>query len=165
MSSLIRKLINMLSLRKPTREDIDIYFFWANDPVVRMLSYDSSIIDLDTHKKWFESALNNESYFMCIFQNSFGEDIGQVRIQKQKDYNKEAHISISIDPSHRGKGYAKEALILATDLFLKTNHGFLINAYIKEGNLSSKLAFENAGFHFIDMIEYKNFKSYHFVKK
>jgi RimJ/RimL family protein N-acetyltransferase len=153
----------MLSLRKPTIKDMEIYFSWANDPEVRKQSYNSGIIDLESHKQWFESALSNEAYFMCICQNSVGEDIGQVRIQKQKD--KEALIGISIASNHRGKGYAKEILILATDSFLKSNHGFLINAYVKEGNFSSKLAFENAGFSFIDTIEYENFKSYHFIKK
>ncbi len=153
----------MLNLRKPTIKDMEMYFSWANDPGVREQSYNSSIIDLENHKQWFESAINNEEYFMCIFQNSAGEDIGQVRIQKKT--NKEALIGISIDLNHRGKGYAKEILVLATDLFLKYNHGFIINAYIKEGNLSSKLAFENAGFNFIEMIEYENFKSYHFIKK
>jgi RimJ/RimL family protein N-acetyltransferase len=153
----------MLSLRKPTIEDMGIYFSWANDPEVREQSFNSSIIDLESHKQWFESALNNEAYFMCIFQNSVGEDIGQVRIQKQKD--KEALIGISIDSNHRIKGYAKEMLILATDLFLNSNHEFLINAYIKEGNLNSKFAFENAGFQFVNTVEYENFKSYHFYKK
>ena len=153
----------MLNLRKPTIKDMEMYFSWVNDAGVREQSYNSAIIDLESHKQWFESAINNEAYFMCIFQNSAGEDIGQVRIQKKT--NKEALIGISIDSNHRGKGYAKEILVLATDLFLKSNHGFLINAYIKEGNLSSKLAFENAGFKFINMIEYENFKSYHFIKK
>lgn len=153
----------MLSLRKPTTEDMKIYFSWANDPVVREQSYNSSVINLESHKQWFESVLNNEAYFMCICQNAGGENVGQVRIQKNK--NKESLIGISIDSNHRGKGYAKEILTLATDLFLKSNHGFIINAYIKEGNLSSKFAFENAGFHFIEMIEYENFKSYHFIKK
>ena len=153
----------MLSLRKPTTEDMEIYFSWANDPVVREQSYNSSVINLESHKQWFESVLNNEAYFMCICQNAGGENVGQVRIQKNK--NKESLIGISIDSNHRGKGYAKEILTLATDLFLKSNHGFIINAYIKEGNLSSKFAFENAGFHFIEMIEYENFKSYHFIKK
>ena len=153
----------MLSLRKPTIEDMEIYFSWANDPVVREQSYNSSVIDLESHKQWFESVLNNEAYFMCICQNAEGENVGQVRIQKK--INKESLIGISIDSNHRGKGYAKEILTLATDLFLKSNHGFIINAYIKEGNLSSKFAFENAGFYFNEMIEYENFKSYHFIKK
>jgi len=155
----------MLSLRKPTIEDMGIYFSWANDPVVREQSFNSSIIDLESHKKWFESTLNNDLYFMRICQNSAGEVVGQVRIQKLTDKNKEALIGISIDSNHRGKGYAKEVLILTTDLFLGSHQGFLVNAYIKEGNLSSKLAFENAGFKFIDMIEYENFRSYHLIKK
>ena len=153
----------MISLRKPTHKDMETYFSWANDPEVREQSYNSSIIDLETHKQWFESVLTNDAYFMCICQNSIGEDIGQVRIQKQKD--KEALISISIDSKHRAKGYAKEILKVTTDLFLKCNHGFIINAYIKEENLNSKFAFENAGFHFVDTIEYENFKSHHFIKK
>ena len=153
----------MLSLRKPTVKDMEMYFNWANDPIVREQSYNSSIIDLESHKQWFESALNNEANFMRICQNSVGEDIGQVRIQKQK--NKEALIGISIDSKHRGQGYAKEILILATDFFLKSNYGFVINAYIKEGNLNSIFAFENAGFQFVDTVEYENFKSYHFIKK
>lgn len=165
MLLLTQNLITMLSLRKPTIDDLEIYFSWVNDPLVRELSYNSRIIDIESHKKWFESALKNEAYFMCIGQNSLGDDIGQVRIQKQNDKNKEALISISIDSIHRGKGYAKELLMIATDLFLKLNHGFLINAYIKEGNLSSKFAFENAGFSLKDLIKYENFKSYHYIKK
>lgn len=155
--------MTLLSLRKPTLKDLNKYFVWANDSEVREHSYESAIIDLESHEKWFESALNNEAYFMCIFQNESGEDIGQVRIQKQNI--NEAIIGISIDSNHRSKGYAKEALLLATEIFLKSNPGFLINAYIKETNLSSKIAFEKAGFHFIDTMTHKNFKSYHFVKK
>jgi RimJ/RimL family protein N-acetyltransferase len=153
----------MINLRKPTSKDMELYFSWANDPGVRNQSYNSGIINLETHKKWFESAINNEAYFMCICQNSAGEDIGQVRIQKNK--NNEALIGISIDSNYRGKGYAKDLLILATDIFLMSNPSVLINAYIKESNLSSKIAFENAGFHFVDTVEYENFKSYHFIKK
>ena len=152
----------MLSLRKPNIADLELYFSWANDPEVRKQSYNSSYIDLESHTLWFTSALKNESYFMRICQNSIGENIGQVRIHMQKD--KQAFIGFSVDLNHRGKGYAKEILKLATDSFFKFNQGFFINAYIKEANLSSKLAFEKAGFHFIDMIEYEKFKSYHFIK-
>ena len=35
----------------------------------------------------------------------------------------------------------------------------------KLGDTLGKIAFEKAGFHFIDTITYKNFKSYHLVKK
>lgn len=154
----------MLRLRRATIEDAEKYFSWVNDPVVREQSFNSMFIDLESHKHWFASALEDDAFFMCICQNEIGEDIGQVRIQKQEEKSNEAIISISIDSSHRGKGYAKKILKLSTDLFFKLNQGYLINAYIKESNLSSKLAFENAGFIQMGMIEYENCRSFHFIK-
>lgn len=153
----------MLSLRKPTIDDMELYFYWVNDPVVREQSYDSGFIDFESHKQWFESVINDESCFMYICQNSDREDIGQVRIQKLDEKN--AIISISIDFKHRGIGLAKEILKLSTDSFLSVHKEYLINAYIKEDNLYSKFAFEKAGFEFVRIIVYKDFKSYHLIKK
>ena len=153
----------MLSFRKPTTDDMEIYFIWANDPDVRMQSFHSSYLELDDHKKWFLAAINNERCSMFVFQNSEGKDIGQVRIEKQNDF--EAIIGVSVDLIQRGKGYAKEILKIATESFLETNNSFIINAYIKQGNLSSKISFEKAGFQFVDMIEYKHFKCFHLIKK
>lgn len=153
----------MLSLRKPTIDDMELFFYWVNDPVVREQSYDSGFIDFESHKQWFETVLNDESYFMYICQNSNREDIGQVRIQKLEDKN--AIISVSIDFNYRGKGLAKEILILSTDSFFSVHKDYIINAYIKEDNLYSKFAFEKAGFEIARIIVYKNFKSYHLIKK
>jgi RimJ/RimL family protein N-acetyltransferase len=153
----------MLSFRKPSFDDNELYFEWANDPEVREQSYNSKLIKLEDHTKWFESALLDESCYMYIFQNSAKDDIGQVRIKKQN--NKESIIGISIAYCHRGKGYAKEMLTAASNSFLELNKEFLINAYIKYTNLSSKYAFETAGFDFIDMVEYENVRSFHFIKR
>ena len=153
----------MLSFRKPTTDDMELYFVWANDPDVRIQSFNSSQIELDDHKEWFVAAINNEACSMFVFQNSEGKDIGQVRIEKQNDF--EALIGVSLDLNHRGRGYAKEMLKLASDSFLESNSSFKINAFIKEGNLSSKISFEKAGFQFVDMVEYENFKSSHLIKK
>ena len=152
-----------LSFRKPTTDDIEMYFVWVNDPDVRMQSFNSSQIELDDHKGWFVAAINNDACSMFVFQNSEGKDVGQVRIEKQNDF--EALIGVSVDLNHRGRGYAKEMLKLATNSFLGSNSNFIINAYIKEGNLSSKKSFEKAGFQFVDMAEYENFKSFHLIKK
>jgi RimJ/RimL family protein N-acetyltransferase len=153
----------MLSFRKPTLDDMLLFFKWANDPEVRKYSYNSKPIDLENHKKWFESALKNETCVIYVFQNQYKEDVGQVRMQKQNDA--EALIGISIASEHRGKGYANEMLTLAVDSFLRDNEGFLINAFIKENNLSSKKSFEKAGFQFNDMVDYENFPSFHYIKK
>ena len=124
----------MLTFREANENDTQLYFDWANDPVVREQSYNSNPINFENHKKWFESKINDCSCLMFIFQNEKKLNIGQIRIQKEN--NKEALIGISIASDFRGRGYAKDMLQIASDFFLKSNPTFLINAFIKETNLS-----------------------------
>jgi len=153
----------MLSFRKATLADTKLYFEWANDSSVREQSYNSNTIDFKSHKKWFESKVEDDSCMLLLFQNDEKLNLGQIRIQKENE--KEALIGISIAVEHRGKGLAKEMLLLASDYFLEKNKGYLINAYIKEQNRSSKQAFEKAGFEFDNIINYENCNSFHFTKK
>ncbi len=152
----------MLKIRKPTICDMKLYFDWSNDSEVRAQSFNSSPIEINEHKLWFEFALEDKNCFMYIFQNSISEDLGQVRINKVNNDN--AIISISIDLKHRGKGYAKQMLNIATNLFLELNKGTLISAYIKCTNSKSAHAFENAGFEFVDKVKYKGIDSLHYIK-
>jgi RimJ/RimL family protein N-acetyltransferase len=153
----------MLTFRKATLADTKLYFDWANDSSVREQSYNTNTIDFESHKKWFESKVEDDSCMLLLFQNEEKLNVGQIRIQKENE--KEALIGISIAAEHRGKGLAKEMLFLASDYFLENNKGYLINAYIKEQNRSSKQAFEKAGFEFDNIINYENCISFHFTKK
>lgn len=153
----------MLTFRKPNTSDMDLYFRWANDPDVRRQSFNSAPITLDSHKKWFYKAIKDKFCFMYLFQNEGNENVGQIRIYK-KDEN-EAIIGISIDANHRGRGYAKEMIVLATSAFLKSNKDVIIHAYIKETNLSSKFSFEKAGFEFVEIKEYQDIMSFYYIKK
>lgn len=152
----------MLSFRKADLGDTRLYFDWANDCDVREQSYNSAVIDFENHKNWFESKLDDNSCMMLVFQNEENLKIGQIRIQKESD--EEALIGISIASEHRGKGYAKVMLEMASDFFLVLNENFIINAFIKEKNLTSKYAFEKAGFEFKEIINYENFNSFHYIK-
>ncbi len=153
----------MLTFRKAVLADVKLYFDWANDSSVRAQSYSSNAIDFENHKKWFETKLEDDSCMLLLFQNEEKSNIGQIRIQKENV--KEALIGISIAAEHRGKGLAKKMLLLASDYFLENNKGYLINAYIKKQNISSKQAFEKAGFEFDNIINYENCNSFHFTKK
>jgi RimJ/RimL family protein N-acetyltransferase len=152
----------MLSFRKATLADIKLYFDWANDLGVREQSYNSNAIDFENHKIWFETKLEDDSCMLLLFQNEEKLNIGQIRIQKENQ--NQALIGISIAAEHRGKGLAKEMLLLASDYFLENNKDYFINAYIKEQNISSKQAFEKAGFEFKNIINYENCSSFHFTK-
>ncbi len=153
----------MLKFRKASLEDSIVYFNWANDPIVREQSYNSNLIDFTDHDKWFNSKLKDKSCVMLIFQNGENLNIGQIRIQIEN--NNEALIGVSISAEHRGKGYAREMLEIATDHFLNSNQGFKINAFIKKKNLDSKYAFEKAGFKFENEKIHENIPSFHYSKK
>lgn len=159
----ILNLTIMLHYRKANLEDSNIYYNWINDPTVRAQSFNSAEVDLKNHNRWFESKIEDDSCFMLIFQDENDVNVGQIRIQKESE--NEALIGISIAEEHRGKGYAKEMLRIASDLFLKANVDFKINAYIKENNSNSKYAFEKAGFDYKNEVNYENFQSFHYVKE
>lgn len=152
----------MLTFRKAISADVQLYFDWANDPIVRAQSYNSTVIDFENHKNWYESKIKDSSCLLLLFQNEEKINVGQIRIQKINE--SQALIGISIAAEHRGKGCAREMLLLASDYFLEKNKGYLINAYIKEQNISSKQAFEKAGFEFQNIIQYENCRSFHFIK-
>ena len=162
MLSFIQNSMNPLSFRKATESDCDLYFEWVNDSLVREHSFNSNNIEKTKHTKWFLEKLKDKNFYFYIFQNQINQNIGQVRIQKIDDLN--AIIGVSVDLLHRGYGYSSKMLRLASSDFFLTMPDIIINAYIKEVNLKSKIIFEKAGFQFKELVEYKNFKSYKYIK-
>jgi RimJ/RimL family protein N-acetyltransferase len=153
----------LLSHRKALPKDVKLYFDWANDPLVREQSYKSKFINFETHSQWFETKLNDSLCLMLIFINHQNIIIGQLRIQKTSNNN--SLIGISIGSNHRGNGYSKEMLQIGANYFLLDNPDFTINAFIKQTNLSSKYAFEKAGFELKDIVIHEGSNSFHFIKK
>lgn len=152
----------MLSFRRAVLSDSIIYYNWANDPEVRVNSYDSKEIKYEDHLKWFKSKIEDDTYFLFIFNNSEQQQIGQIRIQLET--GNDALIGISVAKEHRGKGYAKEMLKNAADYFLEIYPCKILNAYIKSTNISSKFSFEKAGFELKEIVNYKKWESFHFLK-
>lgn len=155
------KINTNISFRKPTENDLELYFDWANDKNVRMNSYQSNEISLEQHSQWFLNKLKDDSCFMYLFENHIGNPIGQVRIQKQNE--QEAVIGISNDEKHRGKGYATKMLVAATENFLNENPSCLVNAFIKVENTASEKAFQKAGFKLKEIVNYEGFSSFHYI--
>ena len=51
-------IIPKLHFRFANMNDIELYYNWANDKLVRENSYNQNSISLDEHTKWFQSKLN-----------------------------------------------------------------------------------------------------------
>ena len=156
-----KKNQNYLYFRKANMGDLSTYYKWLNDVEVRSQSYNSNIVNFESHKNWFELKVNDKMCFLLIFQNKEKKNIGQVRIQKKSD--KDALIGVSVDEKYRGKSYATYMLKIAVQYFLSLNPMIIINAYIKLDNLISKTIFEKAGFKFVKIVEYQKFNSYHYI--
>lgn len=134
----------MLTFRKATEADMVLYFGWANDEEVRQQSYQSNLINLETHKQWFTERINDDDCIMLLFEDKNKNPVGQIRFQKQDESG--YVIGISVDKSYRGKGYAVMLFQKSSDYFLRLYPDKIIYAFIKRGNIATLKSIENAGF-------------------
>ncbi|MBK9525486.1 MAG: UDP-2,4-diacetamido-2,4,6-trideoxy-beta-L-altropyranose hydrolase [Bacteroidetes bacterium] len=133
---------SLLTFRFAEGSDVDLYFKWTNDPVVRENSFHQEPVSYPDHVFWFEKKLKSKDCFMYVFLK---ENIpaGQVRIELSGG---ETVIGISIDQNFRGQGLGAEMIQTACADYLKKHPGEFITAYIKENNKSSYAVFKKAGF-------------------
>ena len=63
-------MTEQIHVRKITNKDIKLLFEWVNDPLVIENSLKTiKKIDWPTHKKWFDSKVNNTNVRIYIFEN------------------------------------------------------------------------------------------------
>lgn len=151
-----------ISFRKARESDEKLYFRWINDPQVREQSFNSNVVSWEEHQQWFSKKLKDLNCHFYLFKNLENQFVGQVRIQQTDELN--AIIGISVDSKYRGLGYGAIMLEQSSLDFLQSKTTIIINAYIKEENIASKIIFEKAGFSYLELIKYQNYKSHHYIK-
>ena len=134
----------MIRFRKANSGDVELFFNWANDSLVRNNSYRKEQVIYEEHVDWFENQINNNDNYFYVFIDDLNLPIGQVRINKFEE-NK-AVIGLMIDVKYRGRGFAKEMIKIASDDFLITNINYTILAYIFTSNKSSYKSFKHSGY-------------------
>ena len=133
----------MLHFRFADINDANLYYEWANDPLVRAFSYKQDEIAYEDHIKWFRSRLEKGNTFFYLFMNEDDEKVGQVRIEKGADENV---AGISIAKEFRGRSLGTPMLQMACNDFLERFPDEEITAYIKKDNIASYRIFQKAGF-------------------
>jgi UDP-2,4-diacetamido-2,4,6-trideoxy-beta-L-altropyranose hydrolase len=151
-----------IHFRFAKEKDVDLYYSWANDPLVRKNSYAQNELVYSEHVKWFKSRINSPDCFFYLFLNSSETPVGQVRITK----GQEIIIGISIAPEFRGRSLGSEMLINASEDFFKNNKSENeIVAYIKKENTASYSIFKKAGFEDEKIVMEQNCESYKLFKR
>ncbi len=130
-------------IRKATKEDLLLFFDWANDSFTREMSFNKDKISIEVHTEWFNNQLNSNNNFLLVLEHS---DKHQIQPIGQVKFNSEGVIGISIDEKFRGMNLGLD-LIRHGISYIKSYSAFEeITAYIKKNNIGSKKVFEKAGF-------------------
>lgn len=130
-------------LRRATKDDMELLYMWANEPLVRKNSFTTKIITQEEHEEWFHRLLESKDCCQYIYMCG-NEAVGQIRIKIDGNM---AEISYSICKEKRGQGYGGDILrLIRSQVSLDFPEVETLFGEVKPGNTASKNAFLNAGF-------------------
>lgn len=132
-----------LSLRRATIDDMELYYFWANAPVVRENSFQQEPIPWKSHVSWFTKKFESSDTEMWVMQTSQGLAVGQVRFDKNE---KVININYSLDFIARGRGWGKKLLEMGISKLYKSRSDIVIQGQVKKANPASRKIFLKLGF-------------------
>lgn len=141
---------NILQLRAPEPEDLEVLYSWENDTDVwiygsAMSPYSKYILRqyiADAQTDIFEA---KQLRFMIDLQKD-NSTTGTIDLYDFDALNSRCGVGIYIDANYRRSGFAKQALVLLQDYvfnFLNINQ---LYAHIPESNKASLELFKSAGF-------------------
>lgn len=133
----------MVFLREADKNDRDLLFKWANDPVVRSNSFNTAPIPYENHVKWFNKMMDDSTVLQFILMDD-DTPVGQIRLNVDGE---EAGIGYSIGSEFRGKGYGLLILKLVKEE-VKQNYPEIrrLVAKVKPGNVASNKIFQIANY-------------------
>lgn len=133
----------MIQARRAVYSDLELYFNWRNDSVVRKSAFSSDPVSLPQHEKWFSGRVGNENSFLYVIEVD-SIPAGQVRFEVSDSI---AEINYSIASDFRGKGLAVSLMSTAVTAFYEEASGIeFLRALVKSENIASNKVFEKLGF-------------------
>lgn len=134
-----------LRLREATISDLELYYTWVNDPLVRLTSFSSEPVDYNVHSEWFYSRIKSKECLMYVCMGPKNLPVGQVRFDRINTGF--VRISYSLDVFARGMGLASTMLGLAMSRLYSTwDTQFTLIAELKSTNIASLKTLKSVGF-------------------
>ena len=136
--------VKNIFVRLATESDSQSIFDWRNDELTTIMSLTSTNVEWHEHQFWFCNSLNSESRILLICEQNATHPIAVIRFDIS---GINAEVSINLNPSMRGKGFAKKCLASSIDFFsLKYPLVDALIAKVKKKNIASKKLFLGLGF-------------------
>ena len=141
-----RRMANWgLSFREAYSDDAKLLLSWRNDPEVRSVSFDSSVMSLDSFQIWLDRKLEDPNARCWIAMSRSGQAIGEVHLDFENP--QQAVIGITLDHTRRGKGLGRTIIEMACQMAFEENPLMdSVVARISPGNVASERAFRSVGF-------------------
>ncbi|SEW03429.1 UDP-2,4-diacetamido-2,4,6-trideoxy-beta-L-altropyranose hydrolase [Chitinophaga arvensicola] len=134
-----------LAIRKADADDVQLYFDWVNDPLVREFAINTQPIIFENHYGWFHEKLKSDTAYLYVIEQNH-KPVGQVRFDIDK-LTGEAVIDYSVSTNYRGKGIGKKMLRVAIQkLSADKADKLTLIALVNEMNIPSCRIFEKLGF-------------------
>jgi RimJ/RimL family protein N-acetyltransferase len=131
-----------LVLRPAEISDAELLYEWRNDAETRRMSYSSNPVSWNEHTDWLRRVLADPSEVLQIAHLD-GWPVGVLRFTLRSDG---VHVSITVAPSARGRGFGRKLLGLGIDQFNSAYPARTYRARIKPENAASLSIFEACGF-------------------
>lgn len=124
--------------------DAQLYFDWANDPIVRASGFHTGELIWENHCVWFKQMIQDPGTYLHLVSQPSSEPIGQVRLTPNPSGYLE--ISFSVDQHHRGQGIGKKMLLHVLHRVMREHAPAGFIARTKPENSASSNVFKNLGF-------------------
>ena len=142
-----RLLASKIQFRVATDRDTSQLFSWRNDPEVRSVSFDRKPVEWASHQEWIEEKLSDANCLILIAVSEAGRPWGQVRFEFDP-YRQSASLSISMDPSRRGRGLGTVVLEQACrEAANRWADLTTVDAIVRPENVAAINMLAKAGFH------------------
>ncbi|MBU0630366.1 MAG: GNAT family N-acetyltransferase [Candidatus Margulisbacteria bacterium] len=132
--------MDRIKLRKVKMSDAADLFRWRNDPETRKVNFQSAPVKYKGHLKWLASSLTSRDRLLFMAEDSNGEVIGHVRLDRLGKGIGE--FGVLVVPEKRGRGYGP--VLIKKALSMRRFPIYL--ARVKQDNPVSLKTFIRAGF-------------------
>ncbi|RZD47024.1 MAG: hypothetical protein CXT78_03045 [Thaumarchaeota archaeon] len=141
-----------ITLRRALIEDSKMILDWRNESTTIPWMGSAQSLSFNEHDNWFKKTLNDPNCIFLIIESN-SKPVGQIRFHLDSSDNNYARVSINITQKMHGKGIASLAFSKGNTLVKEIGFASKIFAHVRQDNIGSIKAMENAGYEKTSNIE------------
>ncbi len=134
-----------IKLRKAVIEDSKMILDWRNESTTIPWMGSAQALSFDEHNNWFRKVISDPNCIFFIIESNF-KPVGQIRFHLDSSNNNSARVSINITQKMHGKGIASIAFSKGNIFVKEIGFASKIFAHVRQDNIGSIKAMENAGY-------------------